>query len=352
MAAASMIRRVDDAIRELAQILVSPDDGPFELRSSAVYENAELPGVCGLFGVGLAAENAMGRLHVRLLVDRSVTSDSGDLSDGRIALHLTTLGLYEQLLELNNILEVRVEVIDPPVPQFSPGDRIEAHLGVQLPGTLGCRVKYGPEDENQILGITTAGHVVCKVSYHSTTNAGPALRCDICSQAVRGTGCNSYSCPNHHKVCAAKVLETVVQPRQTADVVTFVSPMCQPASGSPMADIAISKEPAGSSVSQFAQINRASALDTVHTVLQGQVKGPTFATTALAALFPSNTYASWADVFLTAHGISAAGDSGAPVERGRGELVGHIIGGCMSNSYSIVQDAKYQLGAIGASFRQ
>lgn len=55
----------------------------------------------------------------------------------------------------------------------------------------------------------------------------------------------------------------------------------------------------------------------------------------------------WGQVALTADPVGRPGDSGAPVLGADGSLVGHVVGGT-AESYSVVQDAEYQLDALGA----
>jgi len=70
-------------------------------------------------------------------------------------------------------------------------------------GALGCRVAYTDSSGNPVNGVTAAGHIICRVSFHSTATGGTALRCEDCSAAVNGSGCRSYSCPRHGAVCCA-----------------------------------------------------------------------------------------------------------------------------------------------------
>jgi hypothetical protein len=59
----------------------------------------------------------------------------------------------------------------------------------------------------------------------------------------------------------------------------------------------------------------------------------------------SRDQGSWANVAITASAISTLSDSGAPVLRGDGAVVGHIVAG-YGSAYSLVQDAEYVLTFI------
>jgi hypothetical protein len=59
---------------------------------------------------------------------------------------------------------------------------------------------------------------------------------------------------------------------------------------------------------------------------------------------------SWGHVAITSAAISRDGDSGAPVHRADGAVVGHIVAG-YGAAYSLVQDAEYILRDVGALLR-
>lgn len=59
---------------------------------------------------------------------------------------------------------------------------------------------------------------------------------------------------------------------------------------------------------------------------------------------------SWGHVAITAAAISRAGDSGAPVHRADGAVVGQIVAG-YGSAYSLIQDAEYTLRQAGAVLR-
>lgn len=354
-AAASTIRRVDDSLRDLARVLHNPRR--YRQSRDEVFAVADLPGICGIFGVGLGADvlpsanQPRPDLHVRVLIDKSISHGSELWAESIARHHFKMLGIEVGLDEMSSFIPVWVVPIDPPIPQFRPGEQVYAAIGVTVEGTLGCRVEYG-SDKEPVLGITTAGHVICQVSYHATTTDPIALRCEVCSAGVQGNGCTDYHCPTHGTMCSATAVVDKGQPKKTGGVVTFISPACHRASGPTMADIAVLKEPDAGQPSSFTQTARVMPLDQVSTVLQCGERGPAYVRMALATLYPSKSHAAWGEVFETSTGISTSGDSGAPVKRGDGALVGHIVGGDASNSTSFVQDIQYQLGEIGASFRQ
>ncbi|MFG3602510.1 hypothetical protein [Micromonospora chersina] len=59
---------------------------------------------------------------------------------------------------------------------------------------------------------------------------------------------------------------------------------------------------------------------------------------------------SWGHVAITAAAISRAGDSGAPVHRSDGAVVGHIVAG-YGSAYSLIQDSEYILRQAGVVLR-
>ena len=61
-------------------------------------------------------------------------------------------------------------------------------------------------------------------------------------------------------------------------------------------------------------------------------------------------WGSWGHVAITAAAISRAGDSGAPVHRADGAVVGHVVAG-YGTAYSLIQDAEYIARESGATLR-
>ena len=59
---------------------------------------------------------------------------------------------------------------------------------------------------------------------------------------------------------------------------------------------------------------------------------------------------SWGHVAITSSAISRAGDSGAPVHRADGAVIGQIVAG-YGSAYSLVQDAEYVVREARVSLR-
>jgi hypothetical protein len=64
----------------------------------------------------------------------------------------------------------------------------------------------------------------------------------------------------------------------------------------------------------------------------------------------SQNLGAWGHVAITAEAISQDGDSGAPVRRTDGAVVGQIVAG-YGSAYSLVQDAEYTIAQAGAVLR-
>lgn len=72
---------------------------------------------------------------------------------------------------------------------------------------------------------------------------------------------------------------------------------------------------------------------------------------ALSPAFSLNQYkGEWGHVAITAKAISRAGDSGAPVVRADGAVVGHLVAG-YGAAYSLIQDIEYVVAEAQASLR-
>lgn len=119
-AAASAIRRADDSLRDLARALESRGR---QASRRGVRAAAHLPGVCGIFGIGLAADvsgpvsGARPDLYVRVLVDRSIAPSVESWAESAARRHFMNIGIATSLDEISAFMEVKVEPIDPPLSQ-------------------------------------------------------------------------------------------------------------------------------------------------------------------------------------------------------------------------------------------
>ena len=354
------IHRVDGHIRQLASDFeafnsfgsrAEPEIIHRFDRVRNVLQWADRPGVFGvfgMFGIALSADQDSKELAAELLVDSTLAATQGiPWSSFREtqADYVQRLQISGPLDALSDVIDVRVSGISPPVPHHcSPGVAISAALPTPRNGKFGCRVTTAAG----LPAVTTAGHVVCGVALYSVVGGTVCLRCEQgpCGQPVTGSGCHRQNCPVHGQVCQAP---TVCFSGTSYPVTTFFSPMCQPGSNPPAADIAVLELPEkhveGLPITLL-NVGTVSARDPI------TVAGHTsWARRALAALYLGLNHAAWDDVVDTAAAISAQGDSGAPAERQPGEIIGHVVGGTVgANTY--IQDLGCQLKAIGVTFRK
>jgi hypothetical protein len=269
-------------------------------------------------GVTLAPDGPRPAVFVsdRLAPEAAREGASAPLAELRVVQEVLVKGLaahehlpgvrrgLETLLDGEGTKRTVVVGLPAPRPQYGPGRRVDA-FGAH--GTLGALARTAGGDD----AILTAGHLALAGTVVTNTGGDPA------------------------------------------DVVFSIDPAQVPA-GVLCADVAVvvPRSPSawtpGVATTAPAQARAGDSL-----TMTGGVSGTQTATIVGAArefLVPGSS-GLWADVFMTDHGISAGGDSGAPATLdGETGLLGHLVG-ASGQITSFVQEIDVQLAAAGVGLR-
>lgn len=195
--------------------------------------------------------------------------------------------------------------VPEPVPQYRPGERLVCSTTY---GTLGAVVRTNSGET----AILAAGHVARPVDA-------------VVADSVGAPGRVRFSVDPG----------SVPTSQRTADIAVVVPDAWAQGAGAPVAIPSRSAVPAGPEHVEFAGASTPAA--------EGDIMGIT------PFLYVPSMAGMWADVFFTTAGISADGDSGAPVFlSATDELIGHIVG-ASGPATSYIQAIGCQLVACGAT---
>jgi hypothetical protein len=208
-----------------------------------------------------------------------------------------------------NFPNLAVALLPAPMPELAPGEAANCPV---TPGTFGSKIKTASGG----LGITTAGHV------------GPTVGATVYDATGTAIGSVTASVDFNSAPAGSDTADIATVDYYTRGVTEGAGPVPNP--GQPVA---------------------ARIWDTLtsYGAVSWNVSAAVLSAGAAFAS-PNPAGANWGNAILTAYGISAQGDSGAPVYNQNSQLVGHVVGG-YPGVYSVIQDASYQLGAVTAQVR-
>lgn len=254
-----------------------------------------------LLGVGVAVHS--GNEYPMVLVN---SSGVRDVDSGKTVHDVSDIPEVEDELgehvghdEMHNY---KVRLVEPPEPQYFPGDEVH---GLGTRGTLGAGVSVNGTD-----AILTAGHV----AQGATT--------------VK----NSGGVPGQVLVS--------IDPSSTG-------------SAMPMADVAVIQPARWATASTIQLSGTSSAVQGGTEIEIHGLSGVQSATVMgfTPFLHVPSMAGQWGDLYFTTAGVTAGGDSGAPVVlKGTDSLIGHLVGASGSTT-SYIQTITLQLSATSAIFR-
>jgi hypothetical protein len=132
--------------------------------------------------------------------------------------------------------------------------------------------------------------------------------------------------------------------------VTYRSDLGDVAPGTPTADVAVVAVDPGRVEGESDMGRTVDAARPLDTVNLGEAGAASWIRGVSPSFALSQTCGTWGHVAITAEAISRAGDSGAPVCRADGAVVGQIVAG-YGNAYSLIQDIEYAVHQAGATLR-